>query len=108
MAHELVEQADAIVKSVKVDDMSLDLQSLVAEFKRRQKNEDARGAFAFAKAIVRRSEREGLTAAEELSAADLRAEIDRRNEGRDEADLIKPDGRSKAAMQAALAADDAK
>ncbi|HET6816881.1 MAG TPA: hypothetical protein VFH66_06605 [Mycobacteriales bacterium] len=38
--------------------------------------------------------------------ADLQAEIDRRNEGRDEADQIAPEGEKKADLIAALEADD--
>jgi hypothetical protein len=40
--------------------------------------------------------------------ADLKAEVERRNEGRDEADLIAPEGTKKADLIAALEADDAK
>lgn len=40
--------------------------------------------------------------------AELEAEIARRNEGRAEADLIKPDGKNKPDLVAALAADDQK
>lgn len=107
-AEELLERADKIVDGLKADQGSPDLKSLVVAYKRRRDAEEDRAAAAFAKAVVLRAEREGLAPAEDLSAADLKAEIDRRNEGRDEADLIKPDGRSKAAMSAALAADDAK
>ena len=39
---------------------------------------------------------------------ELEAEIAQRNEGRDEADLIKPDGSKKADLVAALEADDQK
>lgn len=39
-------------------------------------------------------------------AADLKAEIDRRNADRDDATRISPDGRSHAAYKAALEADD--
>lgn len=43
------------------------------------------------------------------SKADLEAEIAKRNEGRDEADLIKPEGKgNKPDLVAALAADDAR
>lgn len=42
-----------------------------------------------------------------LKAPDLKAEIDRRNEGRDDADLIPSDG-NKAELVAALEADDGK
>ena len=41
-----------------------------------------------------------------MRVAELRAEIDRRNEGRDEADLLSADGR-KPDLVAALEADDA-
>lgn len=41
-----------------------------------------------------------------MKVADLRAEIDRRNDGRDEADLLSTDGK-KADLVAALEADDA-
>lgn len=44
---------------------------------------------------------------EAMKVADLQAEIDRRNEGREEADLIPSDGK-KADLIAALEADDTK
>jgi len=105
--HTLYDQADALIDSVDAEDMSPDLRSLVGAYQPRRDEEDPR-ALPFAKAIVRRAEREGLTAAPERSMDELRAEIASRNEGRDEADQVKPEGRKKADLEAALAADDAR
>ncbi|MEU4772961.1 SAP domain-containing protein [Micromonospora sp. NPDC023644] len=48
---------------------------------------------------------EGAEGYDAMKVADLRAEIERRNEGRDEADLLSLDGR-KPDLVAALKADD--
>lgn len=101
-----VEQADALLDDVKLSDLSIDVQSYAATYVAKRDEGDTRAATAWARALVRRAAREGHSAKVERSAAELKAEIDRRNEDREEGDQIKPDGRSKAAMQAALDADD--
>lgn len=45
---------------------------------------------------------------DDLSKSELQEEIDRRNNGRDEADQIKPDGKNKPDLLKALQADDGK
>lgn len=105
-AEDYADRADKIADATDHSGYSPDLRSLVNAYLPRREAGETRAAAAFARAIVRRAEREGAVEAEELSAADLKAEIDRRNEGRDDDAKIKPEGRSKAAMQAALKADD--
>ena len=107
-SNELIEKADELLTSADEEDMSPHLRSLVVSYKRRRDAEETRAAATFAKALLVRAEREGLVVAKEATIADLRAAIASRNEGRDEADLIKPAGRSKADLQAALDADDAR
>lgn len=111
-AEKLIEQADAYIKSVDVNDLHPDVQSLVATYRARTKAEDKRGMVAFARAIVRRAKLSGHDPASKAIADmlldELRAEIDRRNEGRADADLIVPDGTKKAELLAALEADDAR
>ena len=50
---------------------------------------------------------EGDGSYQDRTVSDLRAEIDTRNEDRDDEDLIVPDGTKKADLVAALEADDA-
>ena len=111
-AEQLIQQADAYIESVKVDELHVDVQSLIATYKARKKDEDVRGQVAFAKAIVRRARaagyEPGVKALGDMTAAELKDELERRNEGRDEADLIAPEGTKKADLLAALEADDAK
>jgi hypothetical protein len=110
MAQDVIEQADAFVASASVDELHVDLQSLIASYKSRRDDEDQRGARAFAQAIVRRAVREGYEpgakSLADMTAAELKAEVERRNEGRDEADRIVPEGTKKADLLAALVADD--
>ena len=104
---EHITKADALLKSVATEDMSIDLQSLVASYRARLEAEDERAATAFARAIVRRADREGLSPVAAMTVKELEAEIATRNEGRDDADKIQPASRKKADLQAALDADDA-
>lgn len=111
-AEQLIEQAEAYIASVDVAELHVDVQSLIATYKARVKTKDARGQVAFAKAIVRRARADGYKpgakAIGDMTAAELKDEVERRNEGRDEADLIAPEGTKKADLLAALEADDAK
>lgn len=105
--YQLIEKADTLVDALP-EDASLDLQSLAATYRAKRDADDTRGATAYARAIVRRAASEGVSVSGERSMDDLRAEIASRNEGREDADLIKPAGRKKADLEAALEADDAK
>lgn len=107
---DLIEKAKAFAKSVDRDEVSGDLSSAIASFEHRLANGSDRAAFAHARAVVRLAEREGHTVGDTKPAtvADLRAEVARRNEGRAEADLIRPAGAKKADLEQALADDDAK
>lgn len=109
----LIEQADAFIDAADVDSLHVDIQSLIATYKSRRADEDERGARAFAQAILRRAAREGhaiepAAKLADLKVDELRAEVERRNEGRDEADQIVPEGTKKADLVAALEADDAR
>lgn len=102
-----VELADALLDS-DLSDAHLDVQSLAAVYKARRDEEDRR-APVFARALVKRARSAGvdLGGSKDLTVAELKAEIASRNEGREESDLIVPDGKTKAALVAALEADDA-
>ncbi|GAA4075741.1 hypothetical protein ACFFOS_27665 [Nocardioides kongjuensis] len=110
-AEKLIEQADAYIASVNVDELHVDVQSLAATYEARKAEEDVRGQVAFARAIVRRARaagyEPGVKALGDMTAAELKDELERRNEGRDEADLIVPTGKNKPDLLAALEADDA-
>lgn len=56
--------------------------------------------------LVHPDDLEAEEKAKELTVPELEAEIASRNEGRDEADLIKPQSGKKADLLAALSADD--
>lgn len=101
-------QADDLVSS-DLSEAHLDVQSLAATFKARRKAKDPKAAI-FARALVKRAVGTGLEvkAAKPSTIPELKAEIERRNEGREEADLIVPEGTRKADLEAALAADDAR
>ena len=102
-----VERAEAILAAVERDDMSLDLQSVAASYEARRDAGDERGRVAYARSVVRFAEREDLNPATMLTAKELAAEIKTRNEGRDEADRIRPVSRKREDLEAALEADDA-
>ena len=75
-AEKLIQDADAYIASVKVDELHPDVQSLVATYKARQKAKDTRGQVAFARAIVRRARaagwEPGAKALGDMTAAELR------------------------------------
>lgn len=102
-----VELADSLLDT-DLSEAHLDVQSLAAVYKSRRDDEDRR-AGVFARALVKRARATGIEVggAKELTVAELKAEIASRNEGREESDLIVPDGKTKAALVAALEADDA-
>lgn len=109
-AEKLVQDADAYLASVKVEDLHPDVQSLVATYKARTKEKDRRGQVAFARAIVRRAratgyDPDGAKAVADMTVAELKAEIDRRNEGREDDAKLSKSG-SKDDLIAALEADD--
>lgn len=109
-AEKLIQDADAYLKTVDVADLHPDVQSLVATYKSHQKAKDRRGQVAFAKAIVRRAraagyDPDGAKAVKDMTVAELKAEIDRRNEGREDAAKLSKTG-SKDELVAALEADD--
>jgi hypothetical protein len=111
MAENFSELADKLVDG-DLSDAHLDVQSLAATYKARRDDEDPR-AGVFARALVNRARSTGLdvdggSSLADMTVADLKAELERRNEGRDEADLIAPEGTKKADLIAALEADDAK
>lgn len=107
---QITERAESLLSVARGKDASGDLHSFVASYEARRDAGDSSGALAYARAIVRRSAFEGLAPATSLGGArtkaDLQAEIEFRNEGRPDDELIVPDGRTKAALQAALDADD--
>lgn len=109
----LVDRVGAYVDT-EPDDLHPDVASLVAMFRRHRENGHARGMAAFARAISRRVElpQVGSGSGGRVTADDLRAEIERRNEGRADDDLIVPEGTgaggkvTKADLEAAIRADD--
>ncbi len=105
---ELLDRADAISADLS-DEASVDLRSFVATYRSKREDADARGSVAYARAVVRRADAEGLTVEPEHVATrdELRAEIKARNEARDAASKIKPASQSRDDLAAALDADDA-
>ena len=106
-----LKQADAFVESTSYDDVHPDIAGLMAGYKYRRDGGDERGAYVFARSLLKRAARAGLDVGDpvaELTVAELKDEIARRNEGRAEDEQIRPEGSKKADLQAALAADDAR
>lgn len=109
-SEQIIDRAEKLLTAASGKDASGDLHSFVASYKARRDSGDSRGSLAYARAIVRRATFEGLSPATSLGGArtkaDLEAEIEFRNEGRPDDELIVPDGKTKSALQAALDADD--
>lgn len=119
---ELVDQADALLESVDPAKVDPDLASLLADYRTR-KDAGNPALWIVARAVVRCADRVGVElpavgadgaggtggpkAIGEMTAAELKAEVERRNEGRDEDARIVPDGTKKADLLTALVADDA-
>lgn len=104
---EYLEQADALLESDA--ELSVDVQSLAATYRSRRDSDDTRAAGLFARALVNRAAREGHTVEAERAwtVQELKDEIAARNDGRDEADQIRPKSQRKADLEAAIDADDA-
>lgn len=103
-AQTYVAQADALLDS-DLSEAHVDVQSLAESYRRRQKD---RRAHMFARALVNRAKSSGLDVPDGssvLTVDDLKAEIKRRNEGREPADRLKLSG-TKDELVAALKADD--
>lgn len=110
-ARNYVAQADALLDA-DLTDASVDVQSLAAVYRKRQKD---RRAHVFARALVRRAESAGYAipaGSPKLQKADLEREVERRNAGRVDDSLIVVEGTgrggsvTKADLEAALQADD--
>lgn len=104
-AQTYIAQADALLKS-DLSEAHVDVQSLAKSYERRK--DDKRRAHVFARALVNRARSAGVDVpdgSDALTVTDLKAEIKRRNEGRDEADRLKVSG-TKDELLAALKADD--
>lgn len=102
----LIEQVDAYVDGVDVEELHPDVRSLVAVYRSKREDEDERGAYAFARAISKRVDVVGAPALEDMTVAELKAELERRNADRADDAQIVPDGTKKADLLAALQADD--
>ena len=110
MAENYIELADALLKS-DLSEAHGDVQSLAATYKARSEAGDDRHAATFARALVNRARSTGLDVdggktLADLTVAELKAEVERRNEGREDDALIVPEGTKKADLLAALEADD--
>lgn len=110
-AEKLIEQAEAYIDASDLSDLHPDVQSLVATYEAKAKAEDKRGQVAFARAIVRRARAAGYDfdggkSIQDMTKAELQAEIDRRNEGREDDAKLSRSG-NKDDLLAALEADDA-
>lgn len=121
MSAKVIAWADAIADLDELPEgASVDLQSYVATYRAKRAAGDKRAATAYARAVVNRARRDGVeveaqapssssgSAGRGPTKADLEAEIERRNKDREEAARIVPAGSTKADLQAALDADDAK
>ena len=110
-AEKLIRQADAIVEA-DLSEASVDLQSFAATYKAKRDAGDTRAQAAWARAVVRRADFDGVEVkgggSNGPTVKELEAEIASRNEGRDEDDRIVPASRKKADLEQALAADDAR
>lgn len=110
-AAELIAQADALLESVDPAAVDADLASLLASYRSVQ---GSPAAWITARAVVRCADRLGVVpdagagakALDAMTAAELKDELERRNEGRDEDARIVPESTKKADLLAALAADD--
>jgi hypothetical protein len=100
-AEEFVAQADALLDQ-DLSEAHVDVRSLAETYRRRQGD---RRAHAFARALVKRARSAGVAIDRKVTVDDLKAEIKRRNEGRDAGDRIKLSG-TKDELEAALKADD--
>lgn len=98
--------ADAVDTTAKVP---VDLASAVATFRRRAETGSDRAAYAHGRQVIKLAQRAGIEpAGKPATKADLEAEIERRNEGRGDDDLIVvPSRATKADLEQLLADDDA-
>lgn len=104
---DVLDRADALASS-DLSEAHVDIQSLAASYRARRESGDERAAFIHGRSLLRRAARAGMdvSGSEELTVDELKAEIKRRNEGRDDDAKIKPASQRKADLQAALREDD--